>query len=349
MRGGRRLETATEQTTLNFFSHLTSCVLLLLVYDVKLYYKAISPEESEASSLSFQNLPPPLLSPARKAAPAPQLASRYVIRRGKKVALHSFRTDQLYRSATVLANSFSSVLAIPPLTSCMRWRRRRRHLFPRSRSGAPTTLSFPPFPHFLKPVFRFSLRASRRFPQTKPGRERGYKNRGKRRRRGELEEKGFPLQKPSSPSCKGRFHSTVFNAPPSVLPLSPTNQPSILSAPNEKAKPTVLPPLLCLLLFSFLPPPISFSPSLPSRSGLQESFLGCCYLCSLSPPLKWYERSLMVGLPCAISNKRRGIYFISIEQSKFISREQARISWGSPSLLSRKVYLDSAHFPSSVN
>ena len=84
VRGGRRLETATEQTTLNFFSHLPSCVLLLLVYDIKLYYKAISPEESEASSLSFQNLPPSLLSPVRKAAPALQLASRYVIRQGKK-------------------------------------------------------------------------------------------------------------------------------------------------------------------------------------------------------------------------------------------------------------------------
>ena len=148
MRGGRRLETATEQTTLNFFSHLPSCALLLLVYDIKLYYKAISPEKSEASSLSFQNLP---LSAFPRPESRPRLLNLLLgmsFAKVKKVALHSFRTNQLYRSATVLANSFSSVLAIPPQTSCMRWRRRwRRHLFPRSRSGAPTTLSFSPLFH----------------------------------------------------------------------------------------------------------------------------------------------------------------------------------------------------------
>ena len=128
----------------------------------------------------------------------------------------------------------------------------------------------PLFRTFFKPVFRFSLRASRRFPQTKPGRERGYKNRGERRR-GEREEKGFPLQKPSSPSpsCKGRFHSTVFNAPPSVLPFSPTNQPSLFSTPNEKAKP----PLPSLILFR--PPlPFPFLPPFPADLFSRRVFFG---------------------------------------------------------------------------
>ncbi len=121
----------------------------------------------------------------------------------------------------------------------------------------------PLFRTFFKPVFRFSLRASRRFPQTKPGRERGYKNRGERRR-GEREEKGFPLQKPSSPSpsCKGRFHSTVFNAPPSVLPLSPTNQPSSQRRTRKQNLRSY--PLSFAFSYSFSSPPISFFPFFPS-------------------------------------------------------------------------------------